>query len=86
MFLIFFNRVRQVRQLDANISSLKQHKQSHTSLLKALEQENATLEQENVSLKQELGAQKEIAKVCTHQVKMFCGNLRRNLHLKCMCV
>lgn len=49
----------QVRQLDATISSLKQHKlQSHSSLLKALEQEN-------VALKQELEAQRELAKVCT---------------------
>lgn len=49
----------QVRQLDATISSLKQHKQqSHSSLLKALEQENAVL-------KQELEAQRELTKVCT---------------------
>lgn len=48
----------QVRQLDATISSLKQHKQqSHSSLLKALEQENA-------ALKQELEAQRELTKVC----------------------
>lgn len=49
----------QVRQLDATISSLKQHKlQSHSSLLKALEQENA-------ALKEELEAQREPTKVCT---------------------
>lgn len=48
----------QVRQLDATVSSLKQHKlQSHSSLLKALEQENA-------ALKQELEAQRELTKVC----------------------
>lgn len=47
----------QVRQLDATILSLKQHKQqSQSSLVKALEQENA-------SLKQELEAQKELTKV-----------------------
>lgn len=48
----------QVRQLDASILSLKQHKQqSHSSqVMKALEQENA-------SLKQELEAQKELTKV-----------------------
>ena len=46
----------QVRQLDATILSLKQHKQSQSSLLKALEQENA-------SLKQELEAQKELTRV-----------------------
>ncbi|XP_045918222.1 ninein isoform X3 [Micropterus dolomieu] len=45
-----------VRQLDATIMSLKQHKQqSQSSLVKALEQENA-------SLKQELEAQKELNK------------------------
>ncbi|KAM9341421.1 uncharacterized protein nin [Symphorus nematophorus] len=45
-----------VRQLDATIVSLKQHKQqSQSSLLKALEQENS-------SLKQELEAQKELTK------------------------
>lgn len=48
----------QVRQLDATVSSLKQHKlQSHSSLLKALEQENG-------ALKQELEAQRELTKVC----------------------
>lgn len=47
----------QVRQLDATIMSLKQHKQqSQSSLVKALEQENT-------SLKQELEAQKELNKV-----------------------
>uniref|UniRef100_A0A3B5B5F7 Ninein n=1 Tax=Stegastes partitus TaxID=144197 RepID=A0A3B5B5F7_9TELE len=47
-----------VRQLDATIVSLKQHKQqSQASLLKALEQEN-------VSLKQELEAQRELTKGC----------------------
>ncbi|XP_039993164.1 ninein isoform X2 [Xiphias gladius] len=47
-----------VRQLDATILSLKQHKQqSQSSLVKALEQENA-------SLKQELEAQKELTKGC----------------------
>ncbi|XP_051814957.1 ninein isoform X2 [Acanthochromis polyacanthus] len=47
-----------VRQLDATILSLKQHKQqSQSSLVK-------TLEQENVSLKQELEAQKELNKGC----------------------
>lgn len=61
----------QIRLLDATVSSLKQHKQSNSSLLKALEEENVSLEQENVSLKQELGAQKELAKVCTQHVKMF---------------
>uniref|UniRef100_A0A8C9Z5F7 Ninein (GSK3B interacting protein) n=1 Tax=Sander lucioperca TaxID=283035 RepID=A0A8C9Z5F7_SANLU len=46
-----------VRQLDATVLSLKQHKpQSQSSLVKALEQENA-------SLKQELEAQKELTKV-----------------------
>uniref|UniRef100_A0A4W6FNW1 Ninein (GSK3B interacting protein) n=1 Tax=Lates calcarifer TaxID=8187 RepID=A0A4W6FNW1_LATCA len=46
-----------VRQLDATVASLKQHKQqSQSSLLKALEQENA-------ALKQELEAQKELTKV-----------------------
>ncbi|XP_035529363.1 ninein isoform X2 [Morone saxatilis] len=45
-----------VHQLDATILSLKQHKQpSQSSLVKALEQENA-------SLKQELEAQKELTK------------------------
>ncbi|XP_044021814.1 ninein isoform X3 [Siniperca chuatsi] len=45
-----------IRQLDATILSLKQHKpQSQSSLVKALEQENA-------SLKQELEAQKELTK------------------------
>ncbi|XP_035850754.1 ninein isoform X2 [Sander lucioperca] len=45
-----------VRQLDATVLSLKQHKpQSQSSLVKALEQENA-------SLKQELEAQKELTK------------------------
>lgn len=49
----------QVRQLDATVLSLKQHKQqSQSSLVKALEQENA-------SLKQELEAQKELTKVLT---------------------
>lgn len=53
-----FTASLQVRQLDATISSLKQHKlQSHSSLLKALEQEN-------VALKQELEAQRELSKVC----------------------
>ncbi|XP_039641165.1 ninein isoform X2 [Perca fluviatilis] len=48
----------QVRQLDATVLSLKQHKpQSQPSLVKALEQENA-------SLKQELEAQKELTKGC----------------------
>lgn len=52
----------QVRQLDATISSLKQHKlQSHSSLLKALEQENA-------ALKQELEAQRELTKVFTERI------------------
>ncbi|KAM3594177.1 uncharacterized protein V6R79_003649 [Siganus canaliculatus] len=47
-----------VRQLDATLLSLKQHKQqSQTSLVKALEQENA-------SLKQELEAQRELTKAC----------------------
>nr|XP_020478570.1 ninein isoform X2 [Monopterus albus] len=46
-----------VRQLDATILSLKQHKQNQSSLVKALEQENATL-------KQELEAQKELTKGC----------------------
>nr|XP_033498844.1 ninein isoform X5 [Epinephelus lanceolatus] len=47
-----------VRQLDATIVSLKQHKQqSQSSLVKALEQENA-------SLRQELEAQKELTKGC----------------------
>ncbi|XP_070698807.1 ninein [Pempheris klunzingeri] len=47
-----------VRQLDATVLSLKQHKQpSQSSVLKALEQENA-------SLKQELEAQKELTKRC----------------------
>ncbi|XP_076604864.1 uncharacterized protein nin isoform X8 [Chaetodon auriga] len=47
-----------VCQLDATILSLKQHKQqSQSSLVKALEQENA-------SLKQELESQKELAKGC----------------------
>lgn len=50
----------QVRQLDATVLSLKQHRQqSQSSLVKALEQENA-------SLKQELEAQKELAKVLTN--------------------
>ncbi|XP_032355580.1 ninein isoform X1 [Etheostoma spectabile] len=45
-----------VRQLDATMLSLKQHKpQSQSALVKALEQENA-------SLKQELEAQKELTK------------------------
>ncbi|XP_068577937.1 ninein [Cebidichthys violaceus] len=44
-----------VRQLDATILSLKQHKLTQSSLVKALEQENA-------SLKQELEAQKELTK------------------------
>uniref|UniRef100_A0A7N8Y3J6 Ninein (GSK3B interacting protein) n=1 Tax=Mastacembelus armatus TaxID=205130 RepID=A0A7N8Y3J6_9TELE len=48
-----------VRQLDATVLSLKQHKQhSQSSLVKALEQENT-------SLKHELGAQKELTKVKT---------------------
>ncbi|CAJ1074828.1 ninein isoform X2 [Xyrichtys novacula] len=49
----------QIRQLDATILSLKQNKQQTQSsvLLKALEQENA-------SLKQELEAQKELNKSC----------------------
>ncbi|XP_026195138.1 ninein isoform X2 [Anabas testudineus] len=47
-----------VYQLDATILSLKQHKQqSQSSLVKALEQENA-------SLKQELEAQKDLSKGC----------------------
>ncbi|XP_033498841.2 uncharacterized protein nin isoform X2 [Epinephelus lanceolatus] len=47
-----------VRQLDATIVSLKQHKQqSQSSLVKALEQENT-------SLRQELEAQKELTKGC----------------------
>ncbi|XP_027130775.1 ninein isoform X1 [Larimichthys crocea] len=47
-----------VRQLDATVLSLKQHRQqSQSSLVKALEQENS-------SLKQELEAQKELAKGC----------------------
>lgn len=47
----------QVCQLDATVQSLKQHKQqSQSSLVKALEQENA-------SLKQELETQKELSKV-----------------------
>ncbi|XP_056249982.1 ninein isoform X2 [Seriola aureovittata] len=47
-----------VRQLDATIVSLKQHKQQdQSSLVKALEQENT-------SLKQELEAQKELTKDC----------------------
>ncbi|KAK9534031.1 hypothetical protein VZT92_009106 [Zoarces viviparus] len=46
-----------VRQLDATILSLKQHKLTQSSLVKALEQENA-------SLKQELEAQKELTKGC----------------------
>ncbi|XP_026154680.1 ninein isoform X2 [Mastacembelus armatus] len=47
-----------VRQLDATVLSLKQHKQhSQSSLVKALEQENT-------SLKHELGAQKELTKGC----------------------
>uniref|UniRef100_A0A671WEE2 Ninein n=1 Tax=Sparus aurata TaxID=8175 RepID=A0A671WEE2_SPAAU len=46
-----------VRQLDATVLSLKQHKQqSQASLVKALEQENA-------SLKQELEAKKELTRV-----------------------
>lgn len=77
----------QVRQLDATISSLKQHKQSNSNLLKALEEENAYLEQENASLKEELGAQRELAKVRSQCVKMFWDkeagcNPRRNLQLK----
>lgn len=48
----------QVRQLDATILSLKQHKhQSQSSLMKALEQEN-------FSLKKELEAQRELTMVC----------------------
>lgn len=47
----------QVHRLDATIVSLKQHKhKSQSSLVKALEQENAFL-------KQELEAQKELTKV-----------------------
>ncbi|XP_074517876.1 uncharacterized protein nin isoform X3 [Sebastes fasciatus] len=48
-----------VRQLDAAVLSLKQHKQQSpsSSLVKALEQENS-------SLKQELEAQKELTKGC----------------------
>ncbi|GLD47747.1 ninein, partial [Lates japonicus] len=47
-----------VRQLDATVASLKQHKQqSQSSLLKALEQENT-------ALKQELEAHKELTKDC----------------------
>ncbi|KAM6917147.1 uncharacterized protein nin [Lycodopsis pacificus] len=46
-----------VRQLDAAILSLKQHKLTQSSLVKALEQENA-------SLKQELEAQRELTKGC----------------------
>ncbi|XP_071354505.1 ninein isoform X4 [Trachinotus anak] len=47
-----------VRQLDATIASLKQHKyQDQSSLVKALEQENS-------SLKQELEAQKQLTKDC----------------------
>lgn len=50
----------QVRQLDATILSLKQHKhQSPSSLMKALEQEN-------FSLKKELEAQRELTMVCIH--------------------
>ena len=45
-----------MRQLDATILSLKQHKHTQSSLVKVLEQENA-------SLKQELEAQKELTKV-----------------------
>ncbi|KAF7664230.1 hypothetical protein LDENG_00184910 [Lucifuga dentata] len=47
-----------VRQLESSITSLKQHKpQTQSSLLKALEQENA-------SLKQELEAQKKLKRGC----------------------
>ncbi|CAK6974100.1 ninein isoform X1 [Scomber scombrus] len=46
-----------MRQLDATILSLKQHKHTQSSLVKVLEQENA-------SLKQELEAQKERTKGC----------------------
>uniref|UniRef100_A0A3Q3W8W2 EF-hand domain-containing protein n=1 Tax=Mola mola TaxID=94237 RepID=A0A3Q3W8W2_MOLML len=54
-----------VRQLDATILSLKQHKQqSKSSTVKALEQENA-------SLKQELEAQKELNKVDTLFIHVF---------------
>lgn len=50
----------QVRQLDATILSLKQHKHlSQSSLMKALEQEN-------FSLKKELEAQRELTMVCIH--------------------
>lgn len=48
----------QMRQLDATILSLKQHKHTQSSLVKVLEQENE-------SLKQELAAQKELGKVRT---------------------
>ncbi|XP_054469442.1 ninein isoform X2 [Anoplopoma fimbria] len=44
-----------LRQLDASMVSLKQHKQTQSSLVEALEQENA-------SVKQELEAQKELTK------------------------
>lgn len=69
----------QIRQLDATVSSLKQHKQSNSSLLKALEEENVTLEEENVSLKQELGVQKELAKVCTKYLE--CSGKRGKISL-----
>lgn len=46
----------QVRQLDATIVSLKQHKQNQSTLI-------LDLEKENISLKQELEAQKEKTKV-----------------------
>ncbi|XP_055087080.1 ninein isoform X2 [Periophthalmus magnuspinnatus] len=41
-----------IRQMDSTIVNLKQHKQSHSSML-------LNLEQENIALKQELDAQKE---------------------------
>uniref|UniRef100_A0A3Q3W902 EF-hand domain-containing protein n=1 Tax=Mola mola TaxID=94237 RepID=A0A3Q3W902_MOLML len=67
-----------VRQLDATILSLKQHKQqSKSSTVKALEQENA-------SLKQELEAQKELNKVDTLFIHVFifkCAVFMKSAHI-----
>uniref|UniRef100_A0AAQ5YWX9 EF-hand domain-containing protein n=1 Tax=Amphiprion ocellaris TaxID=80972 RepID=A0AAQ5YWX9_AMPOC len=63
-----------VRQLDATILSLKQHKQqSQSSLVK-------TLEQENVSLKEELEAQRELNKKKMKNMEERMREIELSLH------
>uniref|UniRef100_A0AAQ4NS69 Ninein n=1 Tax=Gasterosteus aculeatus aculeatus TaxID=481459 RepID=A0AAQ4NS69_GASAC len=73
-----------VRQLDASLVSLKQHKHIQASLVTALEQENALL-------KHELQAQKELAKVNRkHPTTFFWGGFSKHvdkvLRSSSMCV